>query len=212
MSETVYGLLGALGGALITAAGAYWGPLRVSAAARRAAAKAEGRARREAETTRIILMRTTTRTWRDLLARTIQDLELGLLVDIAAFDEAVTTARNSAQSALDHALHDGIWIQQTGYGYPAAPSGPFGPDQLRVLTALGRLTHVTRAAVIRREPLDDDRAEALKRALDAADEARGELSAALLNRLEQIMGVTVIAGQASAPLLPDESAGDDPAG
>ncbi|WP_225828644.1 hypothetical protein [Streptomyces naphthomycinicus] len=202
MSETVYGLLGALGGSLITAAAAYWGPLRLSAAARKEAGRAEGRARREAETTRIILMRTTTRTWRDLLARTIEDLELGLLVEITAFDEAVTTARDSAQSALDHALHDGIWIQQTGYGYPAAPSGPFGPDQLRVLTALGHLTNLTRVAVIRGEPLDTDRAAALRRALDTADEARGELSAALLNRLEQIMGVTVIGGQASAPAAP----------
>ncbi|MEU6666051.1 hypothetical protein [Streptomyces sp. NPDC046727] len=209
MSETVYGLLGALGGSLITAAAAYWGPLHLSAAARREAGKTEGRARREAETTRIILMRTTTRTWRDLLARTVQDLELGLLVDITAFDEAVTTARNSAQSALDHALHDGIWIQQTGYGYPSAPSGPFGPDQLRVLSALGRLTRLTRAAVIRREPMDADQAEVLQGALKAADEARGELSAALLNRLEQIMGVTVIAGQASAPLLPDAVGGED---
>ncbi|WP_369215588.1 hypothetical protein [Streptomyces flavofungini] len=208
MSETVVGLLGALGGSIVTAAAAYWGPVHVASAARRAAKEAEGRARREAEPTRIIIMRTTTRAWRDLLARSIQDLELGLLVDIAAFDAALTTARDSAQSALDHALHDGVWIQQSGYGYPSAtsPSAAFGPDQLRVLKALRHVTEMTRESVIRREPIEAERIMALERALHAADGARGELSAALLNRLEQVMGVTVIAGQASAPFLPESSA------
>ncbi|WP_405798739.1 hypothetical protein [Streptomyces sp. NBC_01506] len=216
MSEAVYGLLGALGGALVTGGATFWGPLQAQRSALRAqrrqaeatmreteAANAEvqGRANREAETTRVILMRTTTRTWHDLLARTIQDLKLGRLVDIESFDEAVAIARNSAQSALDHALHDGIWIHQSGYGYPY-PSESGSPEQSRVLHALRRVTELTRVAVIKQEPLDTVRTEELERALVKADEARGALSAALLNRLEQLMGVTVIGGRASTPTLP----------
>jgi hypothetical protein len=228
VSQALYGMLGALGGALFTGTIAYFGPIQMqrrafaeqreqAAAARRdsetATLRASGRADREAETTRIVLMRTTTRTWRDLLARTVQDLELGLLVEIAPFDEALDVARGGAKSALDHALHDGIWIHHSAYGYPALPAAGQGDsgEQLRVLEALDRVTQLTRAAVIRREPVDEEQLARLRQALDAADEARSALSARLLNRLEQLMGVTVIGGRASSPALLDGGPPDQPA-
>lgn len=124
MSEAIYGLLGALGGALITAGAAYWGPWRVAQATRKDAHEVEARARREAEITRIIAMRTTTRLWRNHLAQIISTLQAGLPTDHASFYDAVATARNAAQSALDHALHDGIWVKQTAYGVPFGTSMP----------------------------------------------------------------------------------------
>ncbi|MFE4306680.1 hypothetical protein ACFQ9H_28035 [Streptomyces sp. NPDC056517] len=219
MSEALYGLLGALGGALITGAAAFWGPLqtqrrafaaereRRSAEQERAATAeetAQAQARREAETTRIIRMRTTTRAWSDFLARAIQDLGLGRPVDADWFDEQALAVRNEAQSALDHALHDGLWIWQSSYGWPPQLPHPVppahSPEQIRVLGALGRATVLTREAVIRGERLDTMRVTALRNALDKADEARGALNAALFNRLEEVVSVTAIGG--ALPRLP----------
>ncbi|TDU73539.1 hypothetical protein [Streptomyces sp. KS 21] len=216
MSEAVYGLLGALGGALITGAGAYWGPVHLQRHTLTAQREQAEASRREAETTRIILMRTTTRVWRDLLERTIQDLELGRQVDIEAFDDATFVARSGAQSALDHALHDGIWIRQSGYGYPSGSPLDGSPqqqasrseEQSHVLQTLERVTALTRAAVIVSEPLGTGGRSVLRSALDGADKARGALSSALLNRLEQVMGVTVLEGQPSTPRLISPHASD----
>ena len=204
MSETLYGLLGVLGGALVTSAAAYWGPLQVqreqSNAARREAESARDEALRqsqkEGELNRIIGMRKATRAWSDLLARTIQDLGLGRPVRIEEFDAAESDARDQAHLALDHALHDGIWIYQSSYGYPAHrfPAESRSHEQVRVLAALGRVTELIREAVINEALLDDARSEELKRALDVADEARAALATALLNRLEQIMEITTIGG------------------
>ncbi len=264
MSETLYGVLGALGGALATSAAAYWGPLQMQrrslaearlAAAEERAAAAEERAaveaqaavlreqardeaqgaKRESATKRIIRIRTSTRDWSDLLARTIQDLGLGRTVDIERFDEQVLAARAEAQAAFDQALHDGLWLQQSAYGYPATvafpslygygqapasygyphpeavrgvqPSG--NADHRRVLTALKRATELTREAVIKGELLDDTGSAALRNSLDAADEARGALSSELLNRLEQVADVTPLGGPSVIgvfPPLPDSDA------
>lgn len=254
MTEALYGLLGALGGALITSAAAYWGPLQMQRRAfaadaerteatrreaeteREAARQAEvgraeaarqeaeaerelarqqadqlqetvrslwqvqreeaaanqARARREQEITRIIAMRTTTRAWADLLSRSIQDLELGRSVDVEQFDAEVSVARSKTQSALDHALHDGVWISQSSYGFPPNSRNQRRVEQPRILAALGQVTALTRAAAIKAEPLSSAQTEQLRLALDRADEARGTLSGALLNRLEDVMGVTVI--------------------
>lgn len=271
MFEALYGLAGALGGALVTSAAAYWGPLqmqrraftveaeraeaarredeaerqaeaeraeatrradveRAEAARREAVAEREmarqqaeqersaaeasrrterdeaaavqAHERREAEITRIIRMRTTTRAWADLLARAVQDLELGRPVDIERFDAEVSEARIKAQDSLDNALHDGIWIRQSYYGYPAQllPSRQSEQPSMRVFAALGLVTGLTRAAAIRGGPLDQSRALELREALDQADEVRGALSATLLNRLEDVMGVTVVVEP--APLSP----------
>ncbi|MFH8416094.1 hypothetical protein [Streptomyces collinus] len=249
MSEAIYGLLGALGGALITSAAAYWGPLQIqrrvhtaeaerSDAARREAeaereaaqqsaeqeritsaalreserleaAAVQAHTRRESEINRIISVRTTTRGWADLLARTVQDIELGRHVDIEQFDTEISTARGKAHAALDHALHGGVWIPQSTYGYPShgyaypAPSQPGRPDeQLRgLVVALGKVTELIRAAVIRGERSDDSQSAALRQALDRADLARGALATALLNRLEDLMSITVIGSPLPADMF-----------
>ncbi|MGQ4713935.1 hypothetical protein ACUN22_09635 [Streptomyces anulatus] len=230
MSEAIYGLLGALSGALLTSGAAYWGPLQLqrrvltadserSAAARREAerdraeaqrqaeqdriatalsqeserseaAAVKAHARREAEITRIISMRTTTRAWSDLLARTVQDLELRRPVTVEAFDSLVTSARDKAEAALDHALHDGIWIAQSAYGFPMTADRP--GEQSRVLAALRLVTELIRAAVIRGQPLNPPQALELRQALDRADAARGTLNTKLLNRLEEVMSITLV--------------------
>lgn len=172
VSEAVFGLLGALGGALITAAAAYWGPWRVAQAAREEAWLVDARARRDAEISRIILMRTTARTWRDLLADSIAMLGLGVPVDRTSFEEKVTAARNAAQSAFDHALHDGIWIPQGPYGSRFAGDHPVMYEFNR-LTDLVRSEIETVASGESVGPLERERLQALLRAQGEADAARG---------------------------------------
>ncbi|WP_406129323.1 hypothetical protein OHQ89_47475 [Streptomyces canus] len=198
MSEAVFGLLGALGGALITAAAAYWGPWRVAQAAREEAWLVDARARRDAEISRIILMRTTARTWRDLLADSIAMLGLGVPVDRTSFEEKVTAARNAAQSAFDHALHDGIWIPQGPYGSRFAGDHPVMYEFNR-LTDLVRSEIETVASGESVGPLERERLQALLRAQGEADAARGELSSFFLERLERLMDVTVMPATAPTP-------------
>ncbi|MCL7377450.1 hypothetical protein [Streptomyces sp. 35G-GA-8] len=229
MSEAIYGLLGALGGALVTSAAAFWGPLQIQRRAREEteqraeqertasavrrdaerveAAAREAQTRREAEINRIIGVRATFRDWSDLLARAIQDLELGRSLSIDDFDIAVASAQNDAQAALDHVLHDGAWIPQSNYGFPLRPTDPTLEGQrLRVLTAaLKHATSLVRAAVIPGRPFSEAEAEDLRRTLEQADAARGALSTALLNRLEEAMRVTVI-DQTAATASPSAAA------
>jgi hypothetical protein len=153
--------------------------------------------RRESEINRIISMRTTTRDWANLLARTVQDLELGRPVSISQYDTDVARIQGRAETALDHALHDGVWIRQSAYGYPAGGAGNEGQ---RVIAFLGEVAQLMRAAVIKGEPLEQSQAAELRRSLDRADEARGAMSSALLNHLEEVMGgVTVIEPFRSVP-------------
>ncbi|MFD7119727.1 hypothetical protein ACFWAA_22230 [Streptomyces sp. NPDC059922] len=118
-------------------------------ATRKDAQEVEARTCGDAEITRIIAMRTTTRLRRNHLAQTIPTLELGLPVDYAAFDAAVTSARNAARSALDHALHDGVWLQRTHYGTPFPAASDDG--EFRVMSALNRLPELIRSELTHAE-------------------------------------------------------------
>lgn len=196
MPEAVYGLLGALSGALITGAAAYWGPLQVQRRALEAEREVRAQAERErfeaaashrrtARLSRIITIRTTAREWSDVLGSTLTQLLSGQPVELKEFDRQVTPVRNSAQSALDQALHDGIWIQQTSHPvYGPAPSHLAGMEPALTLDALGHVTDLIRIALANGIASGDHRTEELKDAYDKAQEARGRLSHALLNRLE----------------------------
>ncbi|WP_369393361.1 hypothetical protein AB5J72_41795 [Streptomyces sp. CG1] len=153
MSDTLYGLAGALGGSLIAGVAAYWGPLQAQRHAL-ARSREEGeqnrrdaealrvrveqreveeraRVRREAATERIIRVRTTTRAWSQLLERYLQDLRHGRSVSVSEFDAAVHAARTEAHSAIDSAMDDGLRVllpQTRGHSRYRQPE--FGFDEL----------------------------------------------------------------------------------
>ncbi|WP_328688134.1 hypothetical protein OHA74_53090 [Streptomyces phaeochromogenes] len=168
-------------------------------AAREEAWLVDARARRDAEISRIILMRTTARTWRNLLADSIAMLGLGVPVDRTSFEEKVTATRNAAQSAFDHALHDGIWIPQGPYGSHFAAGDHPVMYEFNRLTDLVRSEIETVASGESVGPLERERLQALLRAQDEADAARGELSSFFLERLERLMDVTVMPPTAPTP-------------
>lgn len=149
MSDALYGLLGGIGGAFITAVGAYFGPLQVERrrlqqqrqenADARAELRRQTDEQRELEATRealavarneghasverCIKIRTETRAWSQLLGRYIQDLAHGREIVVSDFDADLENVRGAAQSALDNAIHDGLWVPQR--------SSSFGPGSGR---------------------------------------------------------------------------------
>jgi hypothetical protein len=143
MSDALYGLIGAVGGALVTAAAAYFGPLQIErrrldqqrqeaesarAEMRRQAqeerqaqdareALAVERAEKQAAIERIIHIRTSTREWSQLLARHVQDIARGRRVNLADFDVSMQQLREKTQKALDQVIQDGLWVIQSATSF-----------------------------------------------------------------------------------------------
>ncbi|MET7534262.1 hypothetical protein [Streptomyces goshikiensis] len=211
MSDAMYGLIGALGGSLSTAAAAFWGPLRVqrqalreqreqSSQAQRLAQEERDSALRELEAARlqeqrtaavarVVLVRTSTAAWHDLLDQKVKDISYGPAVDLGAFDQAVMNLRGEARTAIYHALYEGLWIPQTSYGYPAG--------QPLIMDALDHATELVRESLVMTPPRGDHsiqphNRDAIHAALSAVMSARAALSQGLLQRIEALMNVTVI--------------------
>ncbi|MFJ4536622.1 hypothetical protein ACIP39_11720 [Streptomyces tibetensis] len=99
MQDAIYGLLGALGGAALAGAAAYWGPLQAQKAARREAerqreqaeadaAAAKEHERRSALMARTALIRRVVGNWCHLLEATLDEVQQGHAVDQDFFEEA----------------------------------------------------------------------------------------------------------------------------
>ncbi|GAA2445543.1 hypothetical protein [Streptomyces glaucus] len=213
MSDALYGLIGALGGALIVGVTAYWGPLQAqrealarareeSEQARRDAEQKEAaervRARREAAAERIIRVRTTTRAWSQLLQRYLQDLRHGHDVSLPDFDAAVHAARTEAHAAIDRAMDHGLLVllpQTPGHTHYRQPEAAFDeqrrmhvrPELQSVTVALNEAMSLMRMVILGGDPVPQDRIEELQTALAEADDARHELTLFLMDRLEEIV-------------------------
>ncbi|MET9451821.1 hypothetical protein [Streptomyces cinerochromogenes] len=185
----VYGAVGAVGGALIGAGAAVWGPLLVQRGSSREQKEAEARRRAGEEVERIVQIRSTGRAWQDTLERTVQDLEAGRPVDIDRFDETIGGLEREAAAAAYAAAVDGMWV---GLG-PA--EGDYSPGLVLELLAAG--TGQVRAAILRLQSGDigdDERREACAGPADAvasARSARAQLNARLAERVERILGETM---------------------
>ncbi len=209
MPEVLYGVLGALGGALITALGAYWGPLQIQRATLRAqrqealeqstrADRAQVEARKEERVERIILVRSTLRDWNDFLYRAVQDLELGRRPSAEEFDVALARVRDSAHAAVDAMLRDGLWIGQSAYGYPLrdplAQNGQASP-----LVYLEAASRRIRQEAVSESPVAPGMVDELRSGLEYIQDARGQLAARMLNQIEVIT--------AGSPPSPDQPSG-----
>ncbi|MFJ2771752.1 hypothetical protein [Streptomyces sp. NPDC087300] len=109
-TNALYGVAGAIGGALIAGGAAVVGPLLLHRRGARQTGAADTRARIEAEVSRMIRMRSSSRGWLILLEDTARELTEGRAVDAAHFAAAVSTARAELSGALDEGMHDGIWV------------------------------------------------------------------------------------------------------
>lgn len=114
MQEAIYGLLGVLGGAAVTGATAYWGPLQVQKTARRDAEREREQARAEAaaakahelrssRVARVALIRRVVANWCHLLEVTVDEVQQGHAAD----DEFATNARQ-AREAVTEAIYEGV--------------------------------------------------------------------------------------------------------
>ncbi|MFI1370322.1 hypothetical protein [Streptomyces griseochromogenes] len=123
MQEAVYGVLGALGGAVVAGAAAYWGPLQVQKAARREAerqreqAQAEAAAaraheRQSARVARVALIRRVVGNWCHLLEVTLDEVQQGHAVD-HDFRKSARQARDAVTEAVYEGVRDGVVIVAT---------------------------------------------------------------------------------------------------
>ncbi|MFF2847328.1 hypothetical protein ACFVT5_13425 [Streptomyces sp. NPDC058001] len=196
MPEVLYGVLGALGGALITALGAYWGPLQMQRATLRAqrqealeqgtrADRAQAEARKEERVERIILVRSALRDWNDFLYRALQDLELGRRLNAEDFDVALARVQGTAHAAVDAMLRDGLWIGQSAYGYPLRD--PLAQDGRPLpLVYLEAASRRIRQEAVGESRVTPDVVDELRSGLDYIQDARGQLAARMLNQIEVI--------------------------
>jgi len=130
MQEAVYGLLGALGGAAVTAGASYWGPLQIHKHARQdaesdrqlastEAARELHRTLQQMQVARVVLVRRTVSAWCQLIERTYRDLRWegppeGKEDRRAAadrFEQLTDQAREEATTAIYEALQDGLYIR-----------------------------------------------------------------------------------------------------
>lgn len=113
----LYGAVGALVGAGLTALGGVYGPLRLH---RRKALEQESEKLtlwREAENTRLLLMRVTSRAWLDALDRAVQDLDSGRPTELERFDEETVRLGQEAYRA-------GVDLRDASFELPRELSTP----------------------------------------------------------------------------------------
>ncbi|MFD7921337.1 hypothetical protein ACFV3R_19180 [Streptomyces sp. NPDC059740] len=186
MSDAVYGLVGALGGALLTAGVAYWGPLHQQREAARQTAEAQRRTSLEAEVGRLVDIRSTLRTWQRVLDDAFALMVLGAPLDLDEFKAAEAEAKSRALRALDEVMRDGWYIPVSSYGLPGPSGGPAPHSRLvEVLTEMGqRIRRLGLAGrSVAREEAEAQEFHALS--VEAGRE-RGEMSEIIQDRLENM--------------------------
>ncbi|MFF4353823.1 hypothetical protein [Streptomyces sp. NPDC001530] len=214
MSDAVYGLVGALGGSLLTAAVAYWGPLHQqreaakqaelqrSADLRRAemeieAARAQAEeARRhveiQAQIGRLVEVRSTLRAWQFLLDGALAEMKVVGSLDLDRFREEEQEAMRKGVRALDEVMHDQWYVPISHY--ELAPGDPptewmdrsFSPNGLLV-EALKEYGARIRALVLAGRPASVEDMRKIDRLRAEASRERGVMSEIIEDRLATII-------------------------
>ncbi|MER8000343.1 hypothetical protein [Streptomyces sp. NPDC095613] len=170
MSDAIYGLVGALGGAAVAGAVAFWGPLQLQKRALRetvverdlARAQAAAAQRSDllrAQVARVVVIRRSIGDWYFLLRSTLDEIRRGHAVDPESFRQSMERVRDDATTALYDALNDGLYIHATRRSYD-----PEDPLPIR---------HITMDGVDRRE----QGANGTRGILDGFEEATEGLTA-----------------------------------
>ncbi|WP_411108673.1 hypothetical protein [Streptomyces sp. c-19] len=193
----LYGAIGALVGAGLTALGGVYGPLRLH---RRQALQQEEEKLalwREAETARLLLIRVTSRAWLDALDRTVQELDACRPTDLERFDEETVRLGQEAYKA-------GINLQEDSFEpSPDLSAPPRGVGEADILAAgarsrlLGHLresTRMIRAEVLRHSAnvgtLTHTVDPEVHATLERTREARAAVNSLLRARHGELNGVT----------------------
>ncbi|MFH9826546.1 hypothetical protein [Streptomyces bobili] len=216
--DAVYGLLGALGGAAVAGAAAYWGPLQLQNRARREAEAERALAQAEAAETqrlellraqvaRVVLVRRSIAVWDDLLNRTFRAVRNERHADPEEFRQAADHARAEASRALYEALNDGLYIPITHGSINTAAPEPDAAARARESTwvldvfdmateSLGRvLTHASQEVGGLHET---------HLAVHDAHQCRVDLSQRLMEHVERITDITTIEIRGNCETRPDE--------
>ncbi|MFF4803243.1 hypothetical protein ACFY1U_33320 [Streptomyces sp. NPDC001351] len=214
MSDAVYGLIGALGGSLLTAAVAYWGPLHQqrevakqaelqrSADMRRAEMEIEAvraqaeEARRgeaiQAEIGRLVDVRSALRVWQFELDRAHDELRWAGPLDLDRFREDERELMTKGVRALDEVMHD-QWFVPVSL-YELAPEDPptrridrsSSPNGLVVEALKDYGARIRALALVGRPASDEEKAE-LDQLKARANQERGMMSELIEERLENIV-------------------------
>ncbi|WP_381805657.1 hypothetical protein [Streptomyces niveus] len=214
MSDAMYGLLGALGGAIVAGVATFYGPLQLQkralreASAERDSAQAHAEANRQSEleraqVARVVQVRKAVAAWDNLLGQTFRLVENGI-VDSGAFHQGAERARADASTALYEALNDGLYIPAT-QGSDARERLEFGDypdlrddpaDSKWVLDKFDKATEALNAmAESDVAPSSDawvELWEDTRRHILSAHRCRADLSHALMRHVETIADVTTI--------------------
>jgi hypothetical protein len=209
MADTsVISVLSGLGGALIGATAAVTGPLLLHRRTRKQQEKQATQEARANDISRVVHIRTSTRTWTELLQDAHHELLNGNTPDITRFDEATYSARNDVSSAIDSALHLGLWIPgggslthedaepgsdhprpSYGYGYGGHTRWGTGAsdESVPIIAALAHTTRLLRNCIKSGAPLSDTDREVLDDAFSRIASARTKLTGNLLTEIEAIL-------------------------
>ncbi|MGP4004469.1 hypothetical protein [Streptomyces sp. 8N706] len=119
--NALYGLVGAVAGALVTGVAGIFGPLKLQKRNAEQQYATDRRTSDDVEVQRLIDLRTTVRAWHTALQDIAQELELGRSVDFERFEQVVHGRREAASAAIDAGIRSDVYVHQIN-----AFSGPTG--------------------------------------------------------------------------------------
>lgn len=209
MSDAVYGLIGVLGGSLVTAAVAYWGPLHQQRevarqaesqqhadmrraemeieAARAQAEEARRHVRNQAEIGRLVDVRSTLRSWQLVLDVALAEMQLAGALNLDRFRDQEHQAMTKSLRALDEVMHDHWYVRISQYGDETSPpthrSSPHGP----LVEALQEYAARIRELGLARRPPSLGEKEELEELRAHVVQERGRISEMVEERLESIV-------------------------
>ncbi|MFF8940376.1 hypothetical protein ACF08O_37865 [Streptomyces paradoxus] len=187
MADTAafYGLVGAIGRALLGAGAAVTAPLLQN----RGAARARRWELAEAEVNRLIKIRSSTRTVLQLQAQTVDALAAGRVIATDGFAAAMSAAFSELQEAADGALIDGLLLplykgsEFTAYGWTPPPDQETFTSP--IVVALQRLgDDICFALDSPAGGVSPATISSLRDQVAEAERLRGELISRLLDRIE----------------------------
>ncbi|MFC9261321.1 hypothetical protein ACFT25_16070 [Streptomyces hydrogenans] len=192
-AAALYGLVGAIGGALLGAGAAVSAALLQSSGARRARRWALA----DAELNRLVAVRSGTRVVLQLQIEAVEALAAGRVVGADEFAVGMDGAMAGLRRALDEALIDGLLIPQTQgtpltVGHPWSMRRRYRPvhveygestaAMVRSLERLGRDIHTVLGSVEQRE--SQEAIAGLQEQIATAEDLRRHLMSWLLDRVE----------------------------
>ncbi|WTW95392.1 hypothetical protein OG216_19310 [Streptomycetaceae bacterium NBC_01309] len=181
MSAELFGVIGAVVGAMIAGFAAYLGPIRAQRQVLEAQARRDQLTYYDTKLQHLAALRTAPRHWYGLIQRAADDLLAGRQVDPTWFDSEISAARREVAEVQDGAWRFGLFLRQTPPGTNPREFHRVGADRPNVTEALESATSVVRLCI--GTTLDQDSRRRIQEALDHAEEKRGALAQLILDQV-----------------------------